>query len=236
MIALGEKNEKGDFQSMIALGYIRRSKKSDDKTVSLPVQRAHVSDYCKRVGFALVDFISDDGVSGGKRSRFDRLDEAVKQFSPGALVYYNQDRIARDVGLGEWLATLRKRGIEVHESAGGGKVDLDHAIGRMIINLRSSVDQGFREVIGEKTAEALALLRDNGRRYTNVPPLGWRYVDGAMVPDPEEQHGLDVLKRCAAAGLGSSRAIKVLDAGGYRGRRSRCAIERALSRIKRGLP
>lgn len=227
---------------MITIGYVRRSKKSEEKTVSLETQRDAIGQYCDRQGFDLIDFVSDDGVSGTDRSRFDALDEAVKRHGASCVVYYHQDRIARDVGLGDYFKSLRKRGVEVHEAAGVGKVDIKTATGRMIVNIRASVDAAYAEIIGEKTAAALETKRKTGRRYTNIPPIGFVYVYDytdekgkqhfSMDEEPEEQRGLIILRECAKVGLGARRALAVLEARGYTGRKSLKGIHQALTRIK----
>jgi len=216
--------------SVIAIGYTRRSKKGDEKTVSLETQKEQIGQYCDRLGFDLRAVLADDGVSGTKRARFARLDEAVKEFGASRVVYYHQDRIARDVGLGDYFKTLVKRGIEVHEVAGAGKVDIQSASGRMVVNIRSAVDAAYAEVIGEKTADALAHLKGRGLQYTRIPPLGWRYDEGRLIEDPEEQRGLYILLQCAKAGLGARRALAVLHDQQYTGRQSLKAIFNALKR------
>jgi hypothetical protein len=74
-------------------------------------------------------------------------------------------------------------------------------------------------------------MRNAGKRYTNIPPLGYQYVDGEMIENPEEQRAIETLRRCAAAGLGARRALKVLEAGNYAGRQSLKVIHATLKRI-----
>jgi DNA invertase Pin-like site-specific DNA recombinase len=216
---------------MIAIGYTRRSKKSEANTVSLETQRSQIDDYCRRQGLDLQYVVTDDGVSGTKRKRFEAIQIAVDTYKPAALVVYHLDRLARDsAGLMDYLTALTKRGIALHEVAGGGAVDNKRAIGRMVTGIRGVTDQFYAEMIGEKTADALALLRAGKLRYSNIAPLGYLYIDGKMIADAEEQHALEVLKRCRAAGLGARRALYVLEAGGYRGRKSLNVIHKALKR------
>lgn len=63
---------------MVAIGYVRRSKESGDRTVSLQAQTEHVQEYAERQGWTLVSVLTDDGISGGKRERFERIKAAVK--------------------------------------------------------------------------------------------------------------------------------------------------------------
>ncbi len=53
----------------VALGYIRRSKESGARTISLEDQRARIADYCGAQGWTLVEVLADDGVSGAELNR-----------------------------------------------------------------------------------------------------------------------------------------------------------------------
>jgi DNA invertase Pin-like site-specific DNA recombinase len=52
---------------MTALGYIRRSKESGQRTISLATQEAAIRQCAEANGLALAKVLSDDGVSGGRR-------------------------------------------------------------------------------------------------------------------------------------------------------------------------
>jgi len=54
---------------MAAIGYIRRSKESSERTVSLQDQRARIATYCAEQGLSLAEIVCDDGISGGRRER-----------------------------------------------------------------------------------------------------------------------------------------------------------------------
>ena len=62
---------------MNALGYVRRSSKSDEKTVSLATQTEAIRSYAKEAGLELVTLLEDDGVSGANRERFARIERAL---------------------------------------------------------------------------------------------------------------------------------------------------------------
>lgn|SRR5574341_92020 len=218
---------------MIAIGYARISKKGDEKSVSIEVQKAQIGQYCDRQGFDLAHFVVHDGISGTKRARFACLDEAVKEFRPSCVVVYHLDRLARDAaGLADYLRALTKRGIQVHEVAGLGKINTSDATGRLVTGIRGVTDQYFAELTGEKTRTALRHKKDKGEQYTAIPPLGWRYVDGLMIEDPEEQRGLLILRECFKVGLGARRAMAVLHARRYQGRQSLKCVWSALERMK----
>ncbi len=55
----------------IALGYVRRSKESGARTISLEDQRARIGAYCRERRWSLAEVLADDGVSSrAKRSRW----------------------------------------------------------------------------------------------------------------------------------------------------------------------
>lgn len=230
---------------MIAIGYARRSAKSETQTISLETQTEHIRAYCARVGLDLKTCVTHDGVSGRKRKRFSEIETAVQEHKPRAVVFYHQDRLARDsAGLADYLGSLVKRGIEIHEAGGAGRVDYTGAIGRMSTNIRAVTDQFYAEMIGEKTRDALSSLKAIGRRYSNKPPLGWKNKQVGfdskrnkpifdLIEDEEEQRGIETLKRCLDAGLGARRALIVLQAGKYSGRQSLKVIHSTLKRLTR---
>jgi DNA invertase Pin-like site-specific DNA recombinase len=80
---------------MIAVGYVRRSKESGERTVSLEDQRERVAAYCAERGWPLVEVLVDDGVSGGRRQRLERLAERVRATGARAIVVGREDCAAR---------------------------------------------------------------------------------------------------------------------------------------------
>ena len=100
---------------VIALGYIRRSKESGARTVSLEDQRARIEAYCEERGWRLAEVLADDGVSGGRRERLERLAERVKATHARAIVVYHLDRFARDLAATlDYLRRFSRRGVELH--------------------------------------------------------------------------------------------------------------------------
>jgi DNA invertase Pin-like site-specific DNA recombinase len=114
---------------VIALGYARRSKASADdardgrRVVSLETQAAKIRDYADAQGWTLADILTDDGVSGGRRERLERLAARVQATKARAVVVYTLDRYARDVaGLLDSLRTFQRRGVSLH-TTDRGRVD-----------------------------------------------------------------------------------------------------------------
>ena len=94
---------------MRAIGYVRRSKESDTKTVSLEGQTEKITSYCNEKGLKVAQIVTDDGVSGGDRDRLERLETVVRRHKAQAVVVYHLDRFARDVAA--LLDNLRLLGV-----------------------------------------------------------------------------------------------------------------------------
>jgi DNA invertase Pin-like site-specific DNA recombinase len=189
----------GQEAHTLAVGYARRSKESGARTVSLEDQRARVSAYCDDHGWTLAEILTDDGVSGGRRERLDRIAQAAKHHRARVVVVYHLDRFARDVAaLLDALCSMSRHGVELHV-VGRGRIEVDTATGFLVTGVEGLMAEHFRRLIGEKTRDALARLRATGRRYSNVPPYGWRVAgDGLQLePDPAEQAALDTIRALA---------------------------------------
>ena len=196
---------------MIALGYVRRSKESGARTVSLEDQRARIESYCEEHGWTLVEILADDGVSGGRRERLDRLAERVKATGARAIVVYHLDRFARDLAATlDYLRRFAKRGVELHV-VGRGRVEADTATGFIVTAVEGLAAEHYRRVISEKTRDALARLRAKGRRVSRFAPYGHRLAAGGrLVAHPKEQallHQIEALRRQGLSLRAISRAL-----------------------------
>jgi len=212
----------------IAVAYVRRSKKSEAGVVSLDAQCDAIYAYIMRNGWKVGGIIRHDGISGTKRGRFDEIRKMVEDTGASVLVVYNLDRLARDsAGLVDYLRDCARGGIEVHEST-SGRLDFKRSLGKLVVSVRGAMDQFYAEVIGEKTTDALKFLKDAGQQYTGIPPLGYQYVDGKMVAEPEEQRALQLIVHAKSHGFGRHRTLRLLRTHGYTGRGGLSTIDRLL--------
>jgi site-specific DNA recombinase len=173
---------------VIALGYARRSKEAGARTISLEDQQARIADYCRAQGWTVAEVLVDDGISGGRRDRLERVQTALRQHRAGVVVIYNLDRVARDVAaLLDTLKGWSRRGIELHV-VGRGRIEAETATGLLMTGIEGLLAEHYRKVISEKTRDALARLRAKGRRVSRFPPYGFALATGGgLVPSPEEQ-------------------------------------------------
>ncbi len=179
----------------LAIGYIRRSKESNAKNVSLEEQTEKIISYCSEKGLVLVDMVTDDGVSGGDRDRLERLEVVVRKHKSQAVVVYHLDRFARDVAaLLDKLRAYKRRGVKLHV-VGRGEIEVDTATGFLVTGVEGLMAEHYRRLIGEKTKDALARLKAKGRRFSRIVPYGYRFTkDGVYLePDPKEQEVIKII-------------------------------------------
>jgi DNA invertase Pin-like site-specific DNA recombinase len=182
-----------------AIGYVRKSKESTERSVSLEDQRERILAYAKEQGWRVAEVVTDDGVSGGRRERLERLAERVKVTEARAIVVYHLDRFARDLaGTLDYLRRFARRGVELHV-VGRGRIEADTASGFIVTAVEGLTAEHYRRVISEKTRDALARLRAKGRRTSRWAPYGFRFGPGGrLLPDRRERA---TLARIAARGV-----------------------------------
>jgi len=164
---------------MTTIGYIRVSTEQQASGgVSLAAQRAKLEAYALAVDLDLVAIESDAGVSAKTLARpgLQRALQALARGDADTLLIPKLDRLTRSV---RDLGTL----VERHFSPGGSAlvsvadaIDTRSAAGRLVLNVLVSVSQWEREAIGERTADALAHLRQQGVKVGRAA-LGWQRTD-----------------------------------------------------------
>ncbi len=222
---------------MTALGYVRRSKESGERTVSLEDQGARIADYCRAQGWHLVEVLADDGVSGGRRERLERMTERVRVTGARFIVVYHLDRFARDLaGTLDYVRRFARRGVELHV-VGRGRVEADTASGFIVTAVEGLAAEHYRRLISEKTRDALARLRTQRRRVSGRLPYGYRLsTDGLhLEPHAGEQAVIGVIVTFAAGGLSLRRISARLADAGIMARSGRPFTASTLAPLVRGI-
>ena len=210
------------------MGYIRRSKKAEENTVSLDAQLSAIRRYCDNHGLTLVETITHNGISGTKRARFAEIERLVKVNEAKAIVVYNLDRLGRDtIGILNHFQFAQAAGVTIHETT-TRPIDISTPVGELQTSIRAALDGFYVKVIKVKTRDALAELKKQGRRYTRCAPFGYEWSGAGMVENEEEQKALKVIEQCRGAGYGRVRTLRALQAAGYRGRGSGSTIQKLL--------
>jgi len=151
-----------------AVAYVRVS--TDEQVASgagLEAQRAAITIEAQRRGWTIVEWHSDEGISGGKdvhqRPGLAASIAAVEQAAAGAILVAKSDRVARS------LRTLLNV-VDRVERAGGsvvsvdGTIDTSTAAGRFTTSVMGGVAELERALISDRTRAALAVKRAQGVR------------------------------------------------------------------------
>ena len=223
---------------MNAIGYIRRSKKSDSDTVSLEAQEQKIRSYCLTNNLTCLDIVTHDGISGGKKGRFAVIEGVRVRHNAQAIVVYDLDRLSRDnAGLLDYLErVMTGLGVQLHETT-TGRMDYETAEGRFMLQVRSAVNEFYRMQIKRKTKHALQHLKAAGRRYSNLPPFGYSHsADGRLIENAEEQRIIKCIRAAAERGLSVRRTVALIRSTGYDGRLGITTVYRQLQIAQRNLP
>jgi site-specific DNA recombinase len=193
------------------LGYVRVSTEEQSREgISLPNQVAKIMEYCKLYELDLVRIESDPGISAktldrpGLKRALEDLRRGKSRHKPGidGLVIYKLDRLTRSIGNWDQLIQelfndrIKKRLLSVSE-----QIDTGTANGRMFLNLIMTIAQWEREVIAERTGDALQGKIRRGERCGKVR-FGHDLADDGihLVPNEAEQAAIARLKEWRAQG------------------------------------
>lgn len=138
--------------------------------VSLDMQSRAIHAWADAMEHTIVAVYREEGVSAGTLDRpqlSDAITEALRPSNDG-LVVLKLDRLVRSVvGLAELMDRFNAEGkalISVRDS-----LDTASAGGRLVANIMASVAQWEREIISERTTEALAELKRQGIQLGRPP-------------------------------------------------------------------
>lgn len=137
---------------------------------SLAAQEARIRAFCDLYGLEIAAFATDAGISA-KTLRRPGLQGALAALDRGeaeGLIVAKLDRLTRSVGdmsglIGAYFAE------RFNLFSVADQVDTRSAGGRLVLNVLVSVAQWEREAIGERTREALAVVRRKGTRLGGEP-------------------------------------------------------------------
>jgi DNA invertase Pin-like site-specific DNA recombinase len=146
------------------------------------MQEQRCRQFARLKGWSVTAVYVERGVSGrlAQRPELDRLQSdvaALEATAPVATIVYSLSRLGRSVGhLHELFERLRV--VSVTESW-----DMTTASGQLIVGILSSVAEFEGNLIKERTANALAQIKAEGR-HVGRPPIGWMINEtGHLVRD-----------------------------------------------------
>ena len=204
-----------------ALGYVRVSTEEQvTKGHGLDVQRRAIRDYCKANGVALVDILSDEGMSGSNgldsREGLATLLARIERHEASTLVVYRFDRLARAL-LVQLTVTdrLEKVGARV-VSTSEPDIDGPDELRELIRNILGSVAGYERAVIRGRMMAGKAAKVEGGGYGGGRPPFGWRAESRQLVPDEREQQVIALVRKLADEGMSTRQIAARLEDLGHR--------------------
>lgn len=210
-------------------GYLRVSTdRQAEEGHGLDVQRRAIGAWAKAANVRVVGYFSDEGVSGsnGLDSRAALADalQSIRDRRASGLVVYRLDRLARDLIVQETLlAEVRRLGGEVFSTsaaeAGYLGDDPDDPSRKLIRQVLGAVSEYERSMIALRLRSGRRRKAELGGLAYGSPPLGYKAVGKALVPNEPEQATLRRMHELAAEGLSVRSIAATLEREGYRGKR-----------------
>ena len=198
---------------MKTIAYLRVS--TGKQALSLEAQRTRIEAFAAAMGIVLEGTFVDEAVSGGlpfaSRPEGAKAMEALR--GGGRILAVHLDRCFRsladtDATLAEW------RKLEVTLTVldmGGSPLDFSSASGRLLVRLLASVAEFEKEIIGERTSEALQEKKEKGEVYCRIP-YGFTREGDILIPHPAEQEILEQIRNLRSSGLGVHGIAAALNA------------------------
>jgi site-specific DNA recombinase len=205
---------------------------------SLPMQETRLRAYCDMRGLMVVNVIVDAGVSGGialeEREGGQRIVELVKAGAVAHVVALKLDRLFRDCA--DCLTVTKewdKRNVALHLiDLGGQTLDTSSAMGRFFLTIMAGAAELEKNLIGERTSQALQHKRAQGERVGTVA-YGYQLdTDGIrLVANPQEQEVLSLARMYSGHGLSLRKIATRLASEGYVSRRGKPFVPPAIANM-----
>lgn len=186
---------------MKAIGYIRVSTEDQAREgISLDNQEAKIKAYATLNGLDLVEIVKDAGISGKTLNRpgIARVLKMIEAREIEAIIVYKLDRLSRKtLDNLTLIESFDSNGIAFHSIM--EKIDTKSAQGRFFLTILSALAQMERDLIAERTRDALAHKKAK-REWTGRIPFGYRVEDSHLVEDAEAMKTIQKAKRMKTDG------------------------------------
>jgi site-specific DNA recombinase len=188
---------------MKAVFYIRCSTEGQaTEGVSLEAQLAKLNAWAALHDAEVLGQFTDAGISGTRDDR-PGLAAAMKMAcrEGAALVVYSLSRLSRStvsmIALADQLGRSNADLVSLTEA-----IDTSTAAGRMVFRMLATLAEFERDLIAERTRNALAVKRAHNER-TGTVPFGYDLADNGidLVPNASQQEALALITELRSAGL-----------------------------------
>lgn len=189
---------------------------------SCETQESYCRDWARMMGHTVLAVYQDKGKSGKSTEGRTGLASAIAHAKreKAGFVAYSLSRWARSTTDAIRIAEdLNKSGcpmVSVKES-----IDTTNPYGRFTYTIFAALAALEREVISERTSEAMLHHQSVGRRMSDRAPYGWQRdptSPAMLIPDAAEQVVVGEMVRLSQDGLGYREIARRLTAAGYRNR------------------
>lgn len=204
-----------------AIGYIRVSTSGQaEQGISLENQEERIKTYCQLNDLELVEIVRDEGISAKslkKRPKAITMLSRAKQEGYSVIVY-KLDRMFRNtVESLQTIDSLAKAGSQFHSIQ--ERLDTSSAFGKFVLTQIAALAELERNIISERTKDALSLKKAQGLRTGNIP-FGYQLgEDGQSLEKCEKE--MEILKfvYCRIAlGVSHRKVTNALNSAGYKTR------------------
>lgn len=181
------------------IGYLRVS--TDEQTNSGLGLEAQLEAVQKAAG-GPVKVYRDEGYSGTNPKRPGLLSALEALEAGDTLLVAKRDRLARQMYLSAWIEKeVKRRGARIVSAAGEG-TDSDDPAAVLMRQMIDAFAEYERNIIGVRTAAALAAKRRRGEKTGGDVPFGYRLAaDGShLVEDGDEQRVIELVRELRGQG------------------------------------
>jgi DNA invertase Pin-like site-specific DNA recombinase len=197
---------------MRSVGYIRVSTEDQAKEgISLEHQEAKVKAYASIHNLELVEILRDEGASGKdlEREGLGKLLDLVESGKVESVIVYKLDRLSRKtLDALSLIESFESKGIAFHSIS--EKVDTKSATGKFFLTIISAVAQMERDLIAERTKDALSHKKKNGEWVGRIP-FGFKVLDKRLVEDTDQIKVIKKAKRMRRSGKSLREISKALN-------------------------
>ncbi len=177
---------------MKVIGYIRVS--TIDQEISVDFQRAQIVAFCAKDGLEY-EIYQDVGISGSKDiDKREGLFGALNALGKGDIfLCYSLDRVARDYTLQITIERIiQGKKANLISVKGEGTGDENSPEKRLFKQMLALFAEFERELIRQRTKNALGQLKKNGKVYGPIP-YGFKREGKELVPCADEQKTIDLI-------------------------------------------
>jgi len=218
------KRKKDKTKTTTAIVYARFSpRKNAAESQSVETQIELAEKYCTFASLEIIGTEWDKNLSGKRADNRPGLQRALEGacITKSVLVVYSLSRLARSTRDAIEIAErLNKAGANLASLT--EQINTTSASGRMLFKVLAVLSEFEREVIAERTSQAMIRHQANGRRMGSIIPFGWRpdpQNGKLMLPDESELAAIQEMVRQWEGGTSFKEIAELMESMGVKTRK-----------------